>query len=190
MPLTFCFRIFTIDPATARDLDDALHVTPLPNGNFEVGVHIADVSYYIQPGTELDIVAKSRATSVYLVHRVIPMLPRLLCENLCSLNPGVDRLAFSVVWELTPEGEIKRQWFGRSVINSAGKLAYGHAQKVIENFEEGVTEIAAVASPGHNPRDIATDITYLHSMAAKYVLSFTFFDPPPNLHVPYFFCPG
>jgi hypothetical protein len=123
-------RIFTIDPATARDLDDALHVTPLPSGNFLVGVHIADVSHYIQPGTELDSVAKSRATSVYLVHRVIPMLPRLLCENLCSLNPGVDRLAFSVEWELTPEGEIVNQWLGKSVINSAAKLAYGHAQKV------------------------------------------------------------
>eukprot|EP01126_Amoeba_proteus_P058239 TRINITY_DN7499_c0_g1_i7.p1 TRINITY_DN7499_c0_g1~~TRINITY_DN7499_c0_g1_i7.p1 ORF type:complete len:596 (-),score=128.03 TRINITY_DN7499_c0_g1_i7:229-2016(-) len=160
-------RIFTIDPLTARDLDDALHVTPLPNGNFSVGVHIADVSHYIRPDTDLDTVARSRATSVYLVHRVIPMLPPLLCDNLCSLNPGVDRLAFSIVWEMNQEGDILDQWLGRSLIRSAGKLAYEHAQKVIENYDAGVEEISRLNTAGHDPKDIAKDILLLNSIAVN-----------------------
>ncbi|MGH0149133.1 UNVERIFIED_CONTAM: hypothetical protein FKN15_015071 [Acipenser sinensis] len=99
--------IFTIDPATARDLDDALSCKPLPDGNFEVGVHIADVSYFVEEGEALDSIASRRATSVYLVQKVIPMLPRLLCEELCSLNPMTDRLTFSVIWKLTPQGKLK-----------------------------------------------------------------------------------
>ena len=97
-------RIFTIDPTNARDLDDALHITPLPEGGYEVGVHIADVSFFVAEGNELDAEAAARATSVYLVQRVIPMLPHLLCEQLCSLNPGVDRLAFSAVWRMGGDG--------------------------------------------------------------------------------------
>jgi DIS3-like exonuclease 2 len=95
---------------------------------WEVGVHIADVSFFLASGTELDKWAMSRATSVYLVERVIPMLPRILCEELCSLNPGVDRLTFSIVWKITDEAVIKSQWIGRSVIRSCVKLAYDHAQ--------------------------------------------------------------
>ncbi|MBN3283519.1 DI3L2 exonuclease, partial [Polyodon spathula] len=98
--------VFTIDPATARDLDDALSCEPLPDGNFEVGVHIADVSYFVEEGDALDSIASRRATSVYLVQKVIPMLPRLLCEELCSLNPMTDRLTFSVIWKLTPQGKV------------------------------------------------------------------------------------
>ena len=97
-------RIFTIDPSNARDLDDALHITPLEDGSFEVGVHIADVSYFVDVGNALDAEAAARATSVYLVQSVIPMLPHLLCEQLCSLNPGVDRLAFSAVWRMGADG--------------------------------------------------------------------------------------
>ncbi|XP_029421802.1 DIS3-like exonuclease 2 isoform X3 [Nannospalax galili] len=97
--------IFTIDPSTARDLDDALSCRPLTDGTFEVGVHIADVSYFIPEGSYLDKVAAERATSVYLVQKVVPMLPRLLCEELCSLNPMTDKLTFSVIWTLTPEGK-------------------------------------------------------------------------------------
>nr|XP_045223823.1 DIS3-like exonuclease 2 isoform X3 [Macaca fascicularis] len=99
--------IFTIDPSTARDLDDALSCKPLADGNFEVGVHIADVSYFVPEGSDLDKVAAERATSVYLVQKVVPMLPRLLCEELCSLNPMSDKLTFSVIWTLTPEGKLK-----------------------------------------------------------------------------------
>lgn len=111
--------ICTIDPATARDLDDALSVKKIKDDLYEVGVHIADVSYFVQQGTPIDEDAKLRTTSVYLVHKVIPMLPRLLCENLCSLNPGVERLAFSVFFNMRENGEIlwdQNVRFGRSII--------------------------------------------------------------------------
>ena len=98
--------IFTIDPQTARDLDDALHCIDLGDGTFEIGVHIADVSYFVRENTYVDTVASSRTTSVYLVQKVIPMLPRYLCENLCSLNPNEDRLTFSVIWKISSEGEV------------------------------------------------------------------------------------
>ncbi|ELT98463.1 hypothetical protein CAPTEDRAFT_225282 [Capitella teleta] len=131
--------VFTIDPATARDLDDALHCCHLGDGIYEIGVHIADVSYFVSEGTALDQVASDRATSVYLVQKlskVVPMLPRLLCEKLCSLNPDEDRLTFSVIWRITEEGEILDQWFGRSIIRSCVKLSYDHAQGFIENPEQ------------------------------------------------------
>nr|KAF6494549.1 DIS3 like 3'-5' exoribonuclease 2 [Rousettus aegyptiacus] len=100
--------VFTIDPSTARDLDDALSCKPLADGNaYEVGVHIADVSYFVPEESDLDKVAAERATSVYLVQKVVPMLPRPLCEELCSLNPMTDKLTFSVIWTLTPEGKLK-----------------------------------------------------------------------------------
>lgn len=128
--------IFTIDPSTARDLDDALSCKQLPDGNFEVGVHIADVSYFVEENNALDAIASQRATSVYMVQKVIPMLPRLLCEELCSLNPSTDRLTFSVIWKITPEGKILSEWFGRSVIRSCVKLSYDHAQSMIEAPEK------------------------------------------------------
>ena len=124
--------IFTIDPLTARDLDDAVSINKMADGNFRVGVHIADVSYFVKECSELDREAQERSTSVYLISQVVPMLPRQLCENLCSLNPGVDRLTFSVEWTMTEEGNILNEWFGRSVINSAVKLAYEHAQDMLE----------------------------------------------------------
>ena len=99
-------RIFTIDPLTAKDLDDALSITKLPDGTFELGVHIADVSYFVQQGTELDKEAIKRCTSTYFVHKVYPMLPRLLCERLCSLNPKVDRLAYSIFFKMNADGEV------------------------------------------------------------------------------------
>ncbi|KAI8929283.1 hypothetical protein BC831DRAFT_444578 [Entophlyctis helioformis] len=135
-------RIFSIDPETAKDLDDAVSCKRLPNGDFEVGVHIADVSYFVHPGTALDAEALHRATTVYLVQRAIPMLPRLLCEELCSLNPGVDRLAFSVFWTFKPDGTIVgRPRFGRSIIRSCVKMSYEHAQAVIEgrDFDKPIT---------------------------------------------------
>eukprot|EP00731_Ephydatia_muelleri_P024265 Em0016g536a len=127
--------VFSIDPATARDLDDALHVKSVADGIYEVGVHIADVSYFVKAGTSLDTIASSRATSVYLVQRVIPMLPRLLCEQLCSLNPDEERLTFSVVWTMSTKGEFISEWMGRSMIRSCAKLTYDHAQLMIEEPE-------------------------------------------------------
>ncbi|GFS07883.1 DIS3-like exonuclease 2 [Elysia marginata] len=124
--------VFTIDPATARDLDDALSIEEVGGGKYEVGVHIADVSYFVTEGTALDEVASQRATSCYLVQKVVPMLPRLLCEELCSLNPDHDRLAFSVIWVINGEGEIFSEWYGRSVIRSCVKLSYDHAQGFID----------------------------------------------------------
>lgn len=125
--------IFSVDPATARDLDDALSCESLPGNCYRVGVHIADVSYFFAAGSELDKFAASRATSVYLVDKVIPMLPRVLCEQLCSLNPDEDRLAFSVIWEMDRTGHIQSTWFGRTIIRSCAKLSYDHAQLIIDS---------------------------------------------------------
>lgn len=123
--------IFTIDPATAKDLDDAVSVSRLEDGTLEVGVHIADVSHFIKVGSALDREAKSRATTVYLVQKAIPMLPNILCEDLCSLNPNVDRLAFSVFWKMTEDGHVLGTSFSKSVIRSCAQLSYDDAQKVI-----------------------------------------------------------
>lgn len=128
--------IFTIDPSTARDLDDALHCIKIDEDTYEIGVHIADVSYFVPEDSPIDKCAVDRATSVYLVQKVIPMLPRLLCEELCSLNPLLDRLTFSVIWRIKSNGDIIDEWFGRTVINSAVKLSYEHAQMFIENPDE------------------------------------------------------
>lgn len=129
-------RIFTIDPYNARDLDDALHITELPDGTFEIGVHIADVSYFVKEGIALDEEAKRRATSIYLVQKVIPMLPPILCEQLCSLNPNVDRLAFSSVWKMNADGTLCNNpaWFGKSVIRSCAKLDYATAQRMVDGL--------------------------------------------------------
>ncbi|KAG0017267.1 hypothetical protein BGZ80_008453 [Entomortierella chlamydospora] len=123
--------IFTIDPSTAKDLDDAVSCTRLEDGTLEIGVHIADVSHFIKTGSALDREAKSRATTVYLVQKAIPMLPNILCEDLCSLVPCVDRLAFSVFWKMTEDGEILDTSFSKSVIRSCAQLSYDDAQNVI-----------------------------------------------------------
>ncbi|XP_053567888.1 DIS3-like exonuclease 2 [Bombina bombina] len=158
--------IFTIDPATARDLDDALSCKQLSDGNFEVGVHIADVSYFIQEGNALDKIASERATSVYLVQKVIPMLPRLLCEELCSLNPMADRLTFSVIWKITPQGKILDEWFGRTVICSCVKLSYDHAQNMIEHPDKhfSASELPPVSSK-HTIQEIHQAVLNLHLIA-------------------------
>ncbi|XP_061588980.1 DIS3-like exonuclease 2 [Cololabis saira] len=158
--------IFTIDPATARDLDDALSCKPLADGNFEVGVHIADVSYFVEEDNALDGVARQRATSVYLVQKMVPMLPRLLCEELCSLNPLTDRLTFSVMWKITPEGKILSEWFGRSVIRSCVKLSYDHAQSMIDQPQRlfSAEELPPV-DPEHPIDEIHRAVLDLHSIA-------------------------
>jgi len=105
---------FTIDPADAKDFDDALSIKLLPNNQFEVGIHIADVSHYLNPGSILDQEASKRATSIYLVDRTIPMLPEALSNNICSLMPKVDRLAFSAVFTIDQTGDISDRWFGKN----------------------------------------------------------------------------
>uniref|UniRef100_G3SEM8 DIS3-like exonuclease 2 n=1 Tax=Gorilla gorilla gorilla TaxID=9595 RepID=G3SEM8_GORGO len=160
--------IFTIDPSTARDLDDALSCKPLADGNFKVGVHIADVSYFVPEGSDLDKVAAERATSVYLVQKVVPMLPRLLCEELCSLNPMSDKLTFSVIWTLTPEGKILDEWFGRTIIRSCTKLSYEHAQSMIESPTEKIPakELPPI-SPEHSSEEVHQAVLNLHGIAKQ-----------------------
>ena len=124
---------FTIDPKDAKDFDDALSFTQLENGNYEIGVHIADVSHYLQPKTLLDDEAYKRATSVYLVDRVVPMLPEMLSNGVCSLRPKEEKLTFSAVFEINDKTQIINQWFGRTVTYSDQRFAYEEAQSIIEN---------------------------------------------------------
>ena len=126
---------FTIDPTDAKDYDDALSYRELENGNVEVGIHIADVTHYVQPGTPVDKEAFARGTSVYLVDRTIPMLPEKLSNKLCSLRPHEDKLTFSAVFELNAKAKVIGQWFGRTVINSDYRFDYDQAQQVIETKE-------------------------------------------------------
>ncbi len=123
---------FTIDPVDAKDFDDALSIQKLQNGDWEIGVHIADVSHYIKPGSMIDQEASARATSVYLVDRVVPMLPEVLSNNVCSLRPNEEKLCFSAVFEITDEAEVVKEWFGRTIINSNKRFAYEDAQQIIE----------------------------------------------------------
>jgi len=124
---------FTIDPADAKDFDDALSFQVLENGNYEVGVHIADVSYYVRPGSAIDKEAYERGTSVYLVDRTIPMLPEKLCNEVCSLRQDEEKLCFSAVFEMNDKAEVLNQWFGKTVINSNQRLCYEEAQSLIED---------------------------------------------------------
>ncbi|MDR1876451.1 MAG: ribonuclease R [Flavobacteriaceae bacterium] len=140
---------FTIDPADAKDFDDALSIQKLDNGNWEIGVHIADVSHYVKPGTILDKEAYSRATSVYLVDRVVPMLPEILSNNVCSLRPNEDKYTFSAVFEMDEHARIKDQWFGRTVTHSDRRYTYEEAQEIIEgkngDFEEEIRTLDKLA---------------------------------------------
>lgn len=126
---------FTIDPKDAKDFDDALSIRRLSNGNWEVGVHIADVSYYVKPGSIIDKEAESRGTSVYLVDRVVPMLPERLCNEICSLRPDEDKLTFSCIFELNGNAEVQKSHIARTVIRSNRRFAYEEAQEVIETGE-------------------------------------------------------
>lgn len=128
--------VFTIDPKTARDLDDALSIKQVAEQIYEIGVHIADVSHFVHEMSAVDYYARQRTTSVYLVDRVIPMLPRPLCEHMCSLNPGEPKLTFSVIWKMDKYGRIIDEWFGRTVIKSCVKLSYEQAQDMINNPDD------------------------------------------------------
>ncbi|MEN2434055.1 ribonuclease R [Weeksellaceae bacterium A-14] len=131
---------FTIDPKDAKDFDDALSLQKLENGNWEVGVHIADVSHYVVPGTLLDDEAYERGTSVYLVDRVVPMLPEVLSNDVCSLRPNEDKYTFSAVFELDEKAKVVREWFGRTVIHSDRRFSYEEAQERIESGAGDLSE--------------------------------------------------
>ena len=130
----------TIDPADAKDFDDALSVRKIGEGKYEVGVHIADVTHYVQPDSTIDDEAIERGTSVYLVDRTIPMLPERLCNDLCSLRPHEDKLAFSAIFHIDEKGKVSQEWFGRTVIHSDRRFTYEEAQAVIETGEGDMKE--------------------------------------------------
>lgn len=145
---------FTIDPFDAKDFDDAISYQILENGNVEIGVHIADVSHYVIPDSDLDKEAYERGTSVYLVDRVIPMLPENLSNGLCSLRPKEEKLCFSAVFELDEEANIKAEWFGKTVIYSDRRFAYEEVQEIIENKQgEYVSEILHLNKLAYKLRD-------------------------------------
>jgi len=149
---------FTIDPADAKDFDDALSFRKLENGNYEIGVHIADVTHYVRPGSVVDKEAEARGTSVYLVDRTVPMLPEKLCNKLCSLRPHEEKLTFSAVFEMTPLGRVAGQWFGKTVIYSDFRFAYEEAQAIIddpESVHEGV------------PSEISEAVLILNGLASR-----------------------
>ena len=124
---------FTIDPADAKDFDDALSLKTLENGDVEIGIHIADVSHFVEEKTALDIEARERGTSIYLVDRTIPMLPEVLSNDLCSLNPNEPKYAFSAVFIMDKEGKVKEKWFGKTLIESDKRFSYEEAQEVLDN---------------------------------------------------------
>ncbi|ANE49325.1 ribonuclease R [Flavisolibacter tropicus] len=126
---------FTIDPVDAKDFDDALSIRVLKNGNYEIGVHIADVGHYVEEGTALDEAAYTKATSVYLPDRVNPMLPEHISNVLCSLRPHEDKLTFSAVFEMTPKGAVKKYWLGKTAIHSDHRFTYEEVQEIIEKQE-------------------------------------------------------
>ncbi|CAI8330323.1 MAG: Ribonuclease R [Polaribacter sejongensis] len=148
---------FTIDPKDAKDFDDALSFTKLENGNYEIGIHIADVSHYLAPKTILDDEAYKRATSVYLVDRVVPMLPEMLSNGVCSLRPKEEKLTFSAVFELNEKAQIISEWFGRTVTYSDQRFAYEEAQYLIEENQESTV----------NKQDNSKSINYFQAGKAE-----------------------
>src|ERR1044071_8254911 len=127
---------FTIDPADAKDFDDALSIRPLKNGFYEIGVHIADVSHYVEKETALDEEAYERATSVYLPDRVNPMLPEHISNFLCSLRPNEEKLTFSAIFQMNAKGDVKQYWLGKTVIHSDRRFTYEDVQEVIEGKDD------------------------------------------------------
>ncbi len=157
---------FTIDPKDAKDFDDALSFEVLENGNYEIGIHIADVSHYVTPGTILDDEAYERATSVYLVDRVVPMLPEILSNKACSLRPHEEKYTFSAVFELNNKAEIKNQWFGRTVTYSDARFAYEEAQYIIESKENTIpAEISLTGKTYKADQNIADAVLKLDELA-------------------------
>ena len=159
---------FTIDPADAKDFDDALSFRTLESGNFEVGVHIADVTHYVRPGDILDKEAYERGTSVYLVDRTVPMLPEILSNNLCSLREGEEKLTFSAVFELNAKAKVIKRWFGRTVIKSNKRFSYEQAQEIIEAEAAGqaVPDAEQAPQPAVVQPEVTQAVLQLHKLAS------------------------
>ena len=158
---------FTIDPKDAKDFDDALSFKKLENGNYEIGVHIADVSHYLQEGTILDDEAYQRATSVYLVDRVVPMLPEVLSNFACSLRPNEEKYTFSAVFEITDKCEVINQWFGRTVIYSNQRFAYEEAQYIIETKDDVIPEEISITGSSYKVSEEIVSATLKMDELAK-----------------------
>ena len=163
----------TIDPADAKDFDDAISLQRLPNGHWEVGVHIADVSYYVRPGSAIDKEAYSRGTSVYLVDRTIPMLPEKLCNNVCSLRPEEEKLTFSAVFEMDDEANVMSHWIGKTIIKSCRRYAYEEVQTMIEggdgDYKDQILTLHHLASKLREKRMEEGSLNF-HSEEVKFVL--------------------
>ena len=158
---------FTIDPKDAKDFDDALSFTKLKNGNYEIGIHIADVSYYVQPNTILDKEAYNRATSVYLVDRVVPMLPEILSNGACSLRPNEEKLSFSAVFEINENAQILNEWFGRTVTYSDKRFTYEEAQTIIETEKNFIPENISITNESYYVPDTIVEATLKLNKLAK-----------------------
>ena len=158
---------FTIDPKDAKDFDDALSFKVLENGNYEIGIHIADVSHYLLPDTILDDEAYDRATSVYLVDRVVPMLPEVLSNNACSLRPNEEKYTFSAIFEIDDNAVIKKEWFGRTVINSNERFAYEEAQHIIETTKGDIPKEISIRENGYTVDKEVVDATLTMDRLAK-----------------------
>jgi len=148
---------FTIDPKDAKDFDDALSFQVLKNGNYEIGIHIADVSHYVRENTVLDDEAYERATSVYLVDRVVPMLPEILSNNACSLRPHEEKFTFSAVFEMNDKSEIENKWFGRTVTYSDARFAYEEAQEVIETKSNNISKEISITGEAYKADQAIAD---------------------------------
>lgn len=166
----------TVDPGDAKDFDDALSLRKLDNGNWEVGVHIADVAHYVREGSHTDLEAQNRGTSIYLVDRTIPMLPEKLSNNICSLRPNEEKLCFAAVFEMNEEAEILNEWIGKTVIKSARRYAYEEVQTVIEggegDYKEEILVLHELASKLRSMRMKAGSINF-HSEEVKFILDET-----------------
>ena len=157
---------FTIDPKDAKDFDDALSFEVLENGNYEIGIHIADVSHYVQENTILEDEAYNRATSVYLVDRVVPMLPEVLSNGVCSLRPNEEKLTFSAVFEMNEKGHVLNEWFGRTITYSDKRFAYEEAQEIIETKENKVSADISITGESYTVApEIVTAILKLDKLA-------------------------
>jgi len=159
---------FTIDPKDAKDFDDALSFEVLDNGNYEIGIHIADVSHYVQEKTIIEEEAYSRATSVYLVDRVVPMLPEILSNGVCSLRPNEEKLTFSAVFEVNEKGHVLKEWFGRTVTYSDKRFSYEEAQEIIETKENKVSAEISITGEAYEVQpEIVDAILILDTLAKK-----------------------
>ena len=163
----------TIDPADAKDFDDAISLQKLPNGHWEVGVHIADVSHYVRPGTAIDEEAYNRGTSVYLVDRTIPMLPEKLCNNVCSLRPNEEKLTFSAVFEMDDNANVLHHWIGKTIIKSCRRYAYEEVQAMIEggegDYKEQILTFHHLATKLREKRMAQGSLNF-HSEEVKFIL--------------------